>query len=66
MIGADCDASAEGKESAACGPTHFVTRTPLVVNRCVRPAGRIGRCVPAVLPVPGGWITQPHQLGGHA
>ena len=34
-------------------PIHFVTRTPFVVKRCVLPPWRMGRGVPAALPVPG-------------
>jgi hypothetical protein len=33
---------------------YFITRKPLVVNRCVLSPGRTGRLVPAALPVPGG------------
>ena len=35
-------------------PAYFRIGTPLVVNFCIRPSGRIGRRVPAALPVPGG------------
>ncbi|MHC2380400.1 hypothetical protein ACVIU7_008439 [Bradyrhizobium liaoningense] len=55
-----CFGGAKAPRRTGPGPApvrYFITRTPLVVNRCVFPPGRKGRFVPAALPVPGGWCA---------